>query len=161
FFATRIVVLAAHPGRIEVVIPVTLPYPRDSETPEFRAIVANLHATLTRTHLPDVAGDVSKVVTKVDEKRRRIAPASLPYVTPGEVLGLLSVLGEHERDVFELSEHLAKEFAAVVSVVKAAELLGLVETPGQEVHITDLGRQVVNAPTKEQRQLIREQLLKL
>ena len=161
FFATRIVVLAAHPGCVEAVLPVALPYPRDTEAPEFRAIVATLHARLTRSHLPDVAGDPSKVVTKVDEKRRHIAPVSLPYVTPGEVLGLLSLLGEHDRDVFELAESLGKEFVAVVSVLKAAELLGLVETPGQDVHMTALGRALTGATTQDQRRLIREQLLKL
>jgi NitT/TauT family transport system ATP-binding protein len=99
-----------------------------------------------------------EVVAKIDEKRRHIAPVFLPFVTPVEVLGLLSVLGEHGRDVFELSAHLAKEF---VAVGKAAELLGLVETPGQDVHMSPLGRQVNHAAAKEQRRLIREPLLKL
>ena len=161
FFATRIVVLAAHPGRIDVVLPVTLPYPRDPDSPGFRAIVAKLHAILTRTNLPDNAEDATKVVVAIDDKRRRIAPVSLPYVTPAEVLGLLSVLGDEDRDVFELTERLAKEFSAVVSVLKAAELLGLVETPGQDVRLTPLGREVLAATTRDQRRLIREQLMKL
>jgi NitT/TauT family transport system ATP-binding protein len=160
FFAKKIVVLAAHPGRVDVELPVALPYPRDPDAPEFRAIVEKLHAILTKTHLPDVPAGATKVVTKIDEKRR-IAPVSLPYVTPAEVLGLLSLVHDHEQDVFELAERLARDFAAVVSVVKAAELLGLVETPGQEVRVTALGRQVVAASPKEQRALVREQLLKL
>lgn len=49
FFATRIVVLAAHPGRVEVVIPVSLPYPRDADSPGFKSIVTTLHAILTRS----------------------------------------------------------------------------------------------------------------
>jgi NitT/TauT family transport system ATP-binding protein len=161
FFATKIVVLAAHPGRVDVELPVTLPYPRDPEAPEFRAIVAKLHAILTRTHLPDGPVDRTKVSTRIDEKRRQIAPVSIPYVTPGEVLGLLSLVGDEGCDLFALAERLAKEFAAVVPVVKAAELLGLVETPGQEVFLTTLGLQIINAGTNEQRRLIRERLLTL
>lgn len=158
FFATRVVVLAAHPGRVEVVVPVDLPYPRDSDSPAFKAIVAGLHATLTRTTMPDTA-DTTKVVTqKLDGARRRIAPVSLPAVNPGEVLGLLSLVGEDEWDVFQLAERFGKEFTAVVRVVKAAELLGLLETPGQDVRITPLGREILAGSTDRQRDIIREQL---
>ncbi len=162
FFATRIVVLAAQPGRIDVVVPVALPYPRDPDSPECRAIVEKLHAILTRTNLPDTAVDAAKVVTsKVGDAGRRIAPVSLPYVTPGEVLGLLSLLDDSDCDIFLLAERLGKEFGAVVNVVKAAELLGFVDTPGQEVHLTALGREVVGGSTDSQKRVVRGQLLKL
>jgi NitT/TauT family transport system ATP-binding protein len=162
YFATRVVVLAAHPGRVEVVVPVDLPYPRDPGSPAFQAIVAGLHATLTRTTMPDTTADPNKVVTqKLGGARRRIAPVSLPAVTPGEVLGLLSLVGEEEWDVFQLAERLGKEFTAVVRVVKAAELLGLLETPGQDVRITPLGREVNAGSTERQRDIIRGQLKRL
>ncbi len=162
FFATRIVVLAAHPGRVEVVVPVDLPYPRDPDAPSFRAIVGTLHATLTRTTMSDAIADPNKVVTaSAGGTRRRIAPVCLPYVTPGEVLGLMSLVGDDECDVFQLAERFGKEFGAVVRVVKAAELLGLVETPGQDVRITPLGREVLAGSTISQKRVIREQLLKL
>lgn len=161
FFATRIVVLAASPGRIDVVVPVNLPYPRDPDTPECRAIIEKLHGILTRSHLPDTPDPSKPIVAKSEGLRRRIAPVCLPYVTPSEVLGLLSLLGDGECDVFELAERLTKEFGAVVRVIKAAELLDLVETPGQDVRITPLGRSVVEASTAAQKSMIREQLLKL
>jgi len=161
FFATRIVVLAAHPGRVDVVVPVNLPYPRDPDAPECKVIVEKLHAILTSSHLPDT-GEPTKVVTsQIDETRRRIAPVCLPYVTPSEVLGLLSLIGEGECDVFELAERFQKEFGAVVRVIKAAELLGLVETPGQDVRVTKLGAEVVQGTMKMQKDIIRGQLLKL
>jgi NitT/TauT family transport system ATP-binding protein len=164
FLATRIVVLAAQPGRIAQIVPNTLPYPRDPDSPAFRAAVETLHGILTHTNLPDTAtapADAGKVVTKVDETRRRIAPVCLPYVTPGEVLGLLTLLGDEPCDVFDLAERFGREFGAVVRVIKAAELLGFVATPGQDVVISDLGRKVVGASTTEQKNLVREQLLKL
>ena len=163
FLATKIVVLAANPGRVDVVVPVTLPYPRDPDSPEFRAIVENLHRILTHTNLPDAAcaADAGKVSTKVDENRRRIAPVSIPFVTPAEVLGLLGLIDDEPTDVFELAERLGKEFGAVVRLVKAAELLGLVNTPGQDVEITALGREVLAAVPREQKRIVREQLIKL
>src|SRR5471032_3278574 len=88
FLATRIVVMAAQPGRVDVVVPNALPYPRDPDAPEFKQIVQRLHNILTHTNLPDTTvlpADAGKVVTKIDESKRRIAPVSLPYVTPAEV----------------------------------------------------------------------------
>ena len=164
FLATKIVLLAANPGRVDVVVPVTLPYPRDPDSPGFRAIVENLHRILTHTNLPDTAvaaTDAGKVSTKVDETRRRIAPVSIPYVTPAEVLGLLGLIDQAPTDVFELAERLGKEFGAVVRLVKAAELLGLVNTPGQDVEITPLGLEALAATPAEQKRIVREQLLQL
>ncbi len=164
FLATKIVLLAANPGRVDVVVPVTMPYPRDPESPEFRAAVENLHRILTHTNLPDtVAGQIEpgKVSTKFDESRRRISPVSIPYVTPAEVLGLLGLIDHEATDVFELAERLGKEFGAVVRLVKAAELLGLVQTPGQDVEITPLGREALAAVPSEQKRMVREQLFKL
>ena len=162
FFATRIVVLASLPGRVDVVVPVDLPYPRDPDAPAFRAIVEKLHAILTHTNLPDTVADSSKIVTsQLDESRRRIAPVALPYVTPGEVIGLISLLGDKACDVFELAERFGKQFGAVVSVVKTAEMLGFVQTPGQDVLLTPLGREVVDGSTASQKKVIRERLLTL
>jgi len=164
FLATKIVLLAANPGRVDVVVPVTMPYPRDPDSPEFKAAVDNLHRILTHTNLPDTAvatADAGKVSTKVDATRRRIAPVSIPFVTPAEVLGLLGLIDNEATDVFELAERLGKEFGAVVRLIKAAELLGLVQTPGQDVEITALGREALSAAPGEQKRIVREQLLKL
>ncbi len=164
FLATKIVLLAANPGRVDVVVPVTMPYPRDPDSPAFKAAVENLHRILTHTNLPDTTvatADAGKVSTKVDETRRRIAPVSIPFVTPAEVLGLLGLIDHEATDVFELAESLGKEFGAVVRLIKAAELLGLVLTPGQDVEITPLGREALSAAPAEQKRIIREQLLKL
>jgi NitT/TauT family transport system ATP-binding protein len=162
FLATRIVVMAAGPGRVDVVVPNPLPYPRDPDAPEFKQIVERLHGILTHTNLPEPApADAGRVVTKLDDSRRRIAPVSLPYVTPAEVLGLLALMGDEATDVFELAERFGKEFGYVVRVVKAAELLEFVQTPQHDALLTPLGRKLVEASTAEQKRMVSEQLLKL
>jgi len=163
YFATRIVVMAASPGRIDVIVPNSLPYPRDTDHPEFKKIVEQLHGILTHTSLPDTApADANKVVTtKTPDNRRRIAPGALPYVNASEVLGLMSLLGDEPQDLFDLAEKFGKEFGAVVSIVKAAELLGFLETPGHDVQTTQLGRELTNASTADQKRIVREQLMKL
>jgi NitT/TauT family transport system ATP-binding protein len=162
YFATRIVVMAAGPGRIDVIVPNTLPYPRDTDHPEFKRIVEQLHGILTHTNMPDVAtSEAGKVTTKTEDNRKRISPVSLPYVNPAEVLGLMSLIGDAPQDLFDLAEKFGKEFGAVVRIVKAAELLGFVETPGQDVHVTQLGRDLTNSSTVDQKRIVREQLMKL
>jgi NitT/TauT family transport system ATP-binding protein len=163
YFATRIVLMAANPGRIDVIVPVSLPYPRDTDSPEFKKIVEQLHGILTHTSLPDtVPADANKVVTsQMPDNRRRIAPVSLPYVNAAEVLGLMSLLGDEPQDLFDLAEKFGKEFGAVVSIVKAAELLGFVQTPGHDVQMTQLGKEVTGASTADQKRIVREQLMKL
>lgn len=159
--ANRIVVLAAHPGRIDTEVPCLLPYPRNPESPEFKQIEARLHAILTHTELPETPpAQAQKIISSV-EGARRIAPVSLPYVTPGEVLGLISMVSARPIDAFELAETLGKEFGSVLRVVKAAELLHFVTTPGQEVVLTERGRQLAKASTRDQKQLVREGLMEL
>jgi NitT/TauT family transport system ATP-binding protein len=163
YFATRIVVMAAGPGRIDVIIPVSLPYPRDTDHPEFKRIVEQLHGILTHSSMPDtVPADANKVVTSgVGDNRRRIAPVSLPYTTPAEVLGLMSLIGEEPQDLFDLAEKFGKEFGSVVRLVKAAELMGFVQTPGQDVLVTPLGKELAESSTVDQKRIVREQLMKL
>jgi NitT/TauT family transport system ATP-binding protein len=162
FLGTRIVVMAAGPGRVDVVVPNPLPYPRDPDTPEFKQIVERLHAILTHSVLPEaVPAEGGRVVTKLDASKRHIAPVSLPYVTPAEVLGMLALLGDEPSDVFLLAERFGREFGSVVRVVKAAELLDFVQTPQHDVILTPLGKEVTNASTSDQKRLVREQLMKL
>jgi NitT/TauT family transport system ATP-binding protein len=144
-------------------VPNGLPYPRDPDAPEFKQIVERLHAILTHTNLPEtVPSEAGRVVTKLeDSTKRRIAPVSLPYVTPAEVLGLLALMGDNPTDVFELAERFGKEFGYVVRVVKAAELLDFVQTPQHDAVLTPLGKKVVDGSTAEQKRMVREQLLKL
>ena len=154
--------MATGPGRIDVIVPNSLPYPRDTDHPEFKKIVEQLHGILTHTNMPDsVAAVAGKVTTKTADNRKRIAPVSLPNVGAGEVLGLMSLLGDEPCDVFDLAERLGKEFGAVVRVVKAAELLEFVRTPGQDVEITPLGKELVSSSTADQKRIVREQIMKL
>ena len=162
--ATRIVVLAANPGRVDQIVANPLPYPRDPKSPAFAAAVENLHRILTHTTLPDThtaAGDAGKVIIPVDETHHRIAPVIIPAVNAGEVLGLLAMLPAEAIDIFDIAERLGRDFGSVVNLLKASELLELVQTPGQNVIITEFGRQVLAASTLDQKKLLREKILKL
>ena len=53
FMATRIVVMAAHPGTIRAVLDNPLPYPRDEHHPEFLRLSQRLHGLITQSVIPD------------------------------------------------------------------------------------------------------------
>ena len=64
-------------------------------------------------------------------------------------------------DLFELSHRIGKEFSDTISIVKAAEMLDLVDTPKQDVLLTDLGREFLAADQTERKGLFARQILKL
>ena len=53
YLARNIVVLAAHPGRVQKIVPNPLPYPRDPASAPFQHLVAQIHAILTNSVLHD------------------------------------------------------------------------------------------------------------
>jgi NitT/TauT family transport system ATP-binding protein len=152
FMATRIVVLATRPGRIRRIFENALPYPRDYRAPAFQRLVDQIHAVITETEIPDVP-----------EAPVSTAWEPLPEATATEVFGLLAVIDERggRENVFALAEDLGREFGKVLNVVKAAELLGFVETPKQDVVLADKGRSFLRANVIERKKLFREALLQL
>ncbi|HRY42454.1 MAG TPA: nitrate/sulfonate/bicarbonate ABC transporter ATP-binding protein [Thermoanaerobaculia bacterium] len=158
--ADRIVVLGANPGTVRREIRNTLPHPRDPRHPEFFRMVDRIHDAVARVHLP--------------EEEEAPAPAApgrpgpgpfvpLPPATVGEMLGLLEILSDHggEMDLFEVDAMTEWDFGRTIAVVKAAELLDLVDTPKNRVLLTDAGRGVVAAAPREKPFLFRRQLLAL
>jgi NitT/TauT family transport system ATP-binding protein len=153
FMATRIVVLAARPGRIRRIFENKLPYPRDYRSPAFLRLVDEIHAVITETEIPDAPAAAAPSA----------AWEPLPEVTMSEVVGLLQVLGKYggKENVFALADDLGREFGATLSVVKAAELIDLVDTPKQDVVLTDVGRMVLEKNIEERKTIFRDQVLQL
>ena len=54
-------------------------------------------------------------------------------------MGLVQFLKPEPESIFALATHLKKDFGTLLSVIKAAELIDLVETPGQSVKLTKAG----------------------
>jgi len=64
-------------------------------------------------------------------------------------------------DVFELSAEIGKEFGETIAIVKAAEMLELVETPKHDVHLTKLGREFLAGDPSEQKAIFARQIMNL
>jgi NitT/TauT family transport system ATP-binding protein len=152
YLAKRIIVLAARPGRIAADIANPLPYPRVPSSPDFLAVVSRIRAALTHQELPEPAlGPVSAT----------LAVHTIPHVNINEVVGLTSVATQQPRNIFELGDELGYEFSKLLVVIKAAELLDLVTTPGENVMLTETGRRFLKTDVSERRSILREKMLAL
>ena len=132
--ATRICVLFPHPGRIGLSLENPMPYPRDVQSIAFQKLVSHIHEAITTCTLPDSPPE------KIDAS---LSPRfeSIPCVAIGEILGLLSIVRDEPKtpNIYDIADQIGKEFGETLSIVKAAETLGLVETPRNDVTLTSAG----------------------
>ena len=159
--ATRIVVVFPSPGRLGLVLDNPLPYPRDSRDAEFQRLVGIIHESITTMTLPDLPPEVAVPGQPISRARARME--SIPLVPVGEILGLLSNLHDAPElsNIYDISDEIGKEFGETISIIKAAEILDLVDTPKHDVQLTALGRRFVASNRFERRMIFAEQVFKL
>lgn len=147
--ASRIIVLDAHPGRIKAEFSNPMPYPRDPRSMEYIELSNRIHALITNTVLPFI--EEPKTVAKTE---------ILPAANIEEILGLLGVLNAEggRMGAGDLAEAASRRFDETLQIVKAAEILSFVESPGQDVVITTLGKEFVDADVNDQKTLLNKQL---
>jgi cobalt-zinc-cadmium resistance protein CzcA len=87
----------------------------------------------------------------------------LPDVTSSEIVALLQFVHRvgGQMAIYKIAEETNRPFARVITVVKASEMLGFVDTPGHIVALTPKGGQFVGASADARRAVWREQLLTL
>ena len=153
YLAGRIVVFGTNPGHIREIVDNALPYPRDARAPEFSAMVERLHAVLTDTLLPEPERTAAGVAP-------RLVPFPRTHVP--EVMGLLDHLGgrdDKSAAVFELGQQLGVDYDHMTAVVRGAEQLGWVITPGEVARLTPAGQAVVAQNAAGRRDATRARLI--
>ena len=155
YMADRIVIFGTNPGRIRKIIDNHLPRPRDYRSPEFLQLVDHIHDIITGMELPDAAPLAAATPAGEIEQ--------LPPVIPSEIVGLIEYLEARrgQEDVFRIATDTAREFGEIISVVKAAEVLDLVDTPKRLVVLTAEGRKFAKALAEERRSIWRSCLMSL
>lgn len=159
--ATRIVVLFPRPGRLGLVLENPLPYPRDTKSSEFQRLVSLIHECITTTTLPDIPVETPVAGQPLSRARNRME--SIPLAPVGQILGLLSILHDSPElsNIYDISDEIGKEFGETIALVKAAEILELVDTPKDQVRFTELGRRFVAAEPTGRRAIFADQVFKL
>jgi len=156
YMADRVVLLASKPGRILKVVENKLSRPRDYRSPEFLKMVDQLHEIISGHEIPDEP--------QMDFPTEGFAAAEpLPDATPSEMLGLVEYLDARggKEELFRIATETDREFGDILKVVKALELLDLVDTPKRLVTLTPDGARFVKARPSERQAIWKEQLLKL
>lgn len=85
---------------------------------------------------------------------------ALPEIGISQILGLVEhLVGQGgKEDIYKLAGELAMDLGETLNVVRAAELLHLVNTPGGDVIVEDFGHKVIEASITERKDLIRQKL---
>jgi NitT/TauT family transport system ATP-binding protein len=175
--ASRIVIISSNPGRVRQVIDNLLPYPRDQQSEEFAALVTQVHDAITSLALPDdpVVAAPPRLAQPASTAADRPPPTisavptpplrveSIPNVQVESILGLLEILSDSDEviSIFDLGVRIGKDFGDTISIVKAAEMLDLVDTPKNEVQMTQVGWYFLAAPVPQRKTLFRQAIMNL
>lgn len=151
--ANRIVVIGKPPHNVKADIQNPLIFPRDENSWQFSQLVRKIHAVLTES----ILGDDEQPGTE------QTALWVLPPVPIADVIGMTELLVDHKGqiDVFELPRLIEKDFADALTTVKAAELIGFVDTPYQKVILTKLGQRIAHGDVNDRKETIKTQLQSL
>lgn len=88
---------------------------------------------------------------------------TLPEIGISQILGLVELLMSKggREDIYKLAAELSMELGETLTVIRAAEMLGLVHTPGGDVEVEPFGIKVIDGSITERKDLIREKLEQL
>ncbi len=158
FLADRIVIMGTRPGHIRQYVQNTLDHPRESLDPAFQSMVQRLHAIIVSEHLPEPTA-----------AEQAASDSGLPTVEPipaagiQEITGLMEIVNDHKgkMDAFSVDAMTDYDFGHTLEVVKAGEMLGLLETPKNLVVLTDLGRKFLNSDINGRKAILNQQLRRL
>lgn len=87
----------------------------------------------------------------------------IPDTQISRVFGLLEVLDDRggREDGYKLARDLNFKFDDLLRVMKAAEIMGLVETPQGDIVLAELGRKFLDADINERKLIVRGQIREL
>ncbi len=148
--ADRAIVLSHNPGRVVGDFPIALPYPRNRKSREFTALVDRIYRLITR--VPAVRG---------------VAPAALatplPHASIEAIAGLTEVMvgREGREDLYRLASDLGLESDELLSVTRAAEMLGLGRIEQADFILEPLGREFAEADVLRRKELLRPKVLEV
>ena len=152
----RILVLSSHPGRIASEIRVTLPHPRDRLDPEFRQLVDNIYALMTRRSTSRQPG------------RDGLFPGSgigmvLPNVSTNSLAGLLEEVAaapyNGRADLPHLADSLQLEIDDLFPIAETLQLLRFAELEEGDIKLMPAGRRFADAEVDVRKKLFGDHLL--
>lgn len=156
FLADRICIMSHNPGSIQADIPVDMPHPRDTQSPQFRALVDKVYTLMTSDRMK--SAKPSRLPTKDLGIGYR-----LPVIELSELIGLLEVLSSSEYpkrvDLPQLADDLHLDVDDLFPMTEALEILKFAHVAGGDIELTDVGRAMGDAELLAQKKRFSKQLI--
>jgi len=152
---SRILVMSGS-GMISFTIKNDLPYPRVEKSSAFKNLVDNIHDLLTEAIIPDTPEWVPPALAASTVE-------GIPAVPLTEVVGIVEMVSSEggRVDTYALSQKLMKDSVQVLILAKAAELLDFVDTPRNQIVLTDQGRELARADINGRKRIVHRQMKQL
>jgi len=151
--ADRILVFSSDPGRVRAEVPITMPRPRDVESPEFRRVVDEIY-TLMTAHSRGLGSAAAEDLT---------LGYRVPNATPGRMVGLLETIADSpfggKADLPQLAEYTEMPDDDLFHLFEGLRVLGFAGIASGDIFITPAGQSVVDADTPTQKKIFAERLL--
>jgi NitT/TauT family transport system ATP-binding protein len=151
--ADRIVIMGSDPGYIRAELNVSMPHPRQADTPDFRNLVDEIYTLMT-------SGPREK--TRHAHRERQIGFGyRIPDVDPSELSGLIETMMSYDTriDLPELADELMMNVDDLFPILETLEILGFATIVDGDVQLTPLGKQFSDADLQERKQLFAQRLL--
>lgn len=154
--ADRIIIFDDNPGKIKAELAVSLPYPRHSQSPEFRQMVDRIYTLMTTREAG--RGMAARISAKAVGLGYR-----LPDVQASDLAGVLETLNEPENkgrmDLPELSEKLFMDGDDLFPLTELLEILNFARVSQGDITITPEGQTFANADILERKKLFSKHIL--
>lgn len=153
--ADRILIFGTDPGGIKAELSVTMPHPRDTQSPLFHGLVDKIYMLLTSPlHTKRSGTDTPRII----DSTYRLPKAEISGLT-----GLLETLSDPEYagkiELALLAEELRLNVDDLFPLTEAAEILRFATVSEGEIEITAVGRQFAEADILQRKKIFSGQLL--
>jgi len=162
--ANRIVIFSSDPGTIQTEIKVNLPYPRDTDSLEFRELLDQIYMLMTTSERDRVAKvKVGSITEHATEEVHPEYAYRLPEVDISGLTGLVEAMEGHEVDgqinLPELAESLHLDVNNVFPLTEVLDMLRFAKITEGELVFTEAGKRFAAATIQERKQIFAQHLL--
>jgi NitT/TauT family transport system ATP-binding protein len=150
----RILVFSSNPGRVANEIRVRFPHPRNRLDPDFRQLVDDIYALMTRRPKPEPR---AATATPVSPMAQVLHPVGTNLMA-----GLLETLAappyDGRADLPALAAALQLELDDLLPLGETLQLLGFAEVEEGDIKLTDAGRQFAASDIDQRKQMFADAL---
>jgi NitT/TauT family transport system ATP-binding protein len=162
--ANRIVIFSSDPGTIHTEIAVNLPYPRDTDSLEFRELLDQIYMLMTTSERARIAkAKAGAILPHTEETIHPEYAYRLPEVDISELTGLVEAMEDHEVDgqvnLPELAESLHLDVNNVFPLTEVLDMLRFAKISEGELTFTEAGKRFAAATILERKQIFAQHLL--